>query len=121
MFKKKYSLIQRKNESRNIMLKYPARRPLICEKSPNSNDTIPLIDKTKYLVPSDLTFGQMIFVIRKRLKLDPQVAIFLFIDNQLPPSSLLIGDVYEKYKDIDGFLYITYSGENTFGSLKETI
>jgi hypothetical protein len=24
--------------------------------------------------------------------------------------------IYEEYKDVDGFLYITYSGENTFGS-----
>ncbi len=23
--------------------------------------------------------------------------------------------VYEKYKDADGFLYVTYCGENTFG------
>ncbi len=23
--------------------------------------------------------------------------------------------IYEKYKDEDGFLYVTYSGENTFG------
>jgi GABA(A) receptor-associated protein len=27
-----------------------------------------------------------------------------------------MGHIYEKYKDEDGFLYITYSGENTFGA-----
>ena len=115
MFKKKYSLVKRKNESANIMLKYPDRVPVICEKALNSNDNVPLIDKTKYLVPSDLTFGQMIFVIRKRLKLNPEVAIFLFVNNQLPPSCLLMSEVYNKYKENDGFLYIIYSGENTFG------
>lgn len=31
-------------------------------------------------------------------------------------SSLL--SLYEKFKDEDGFLYITYSGENTFGKEK---
>jgi GABA(A) receptor-associated protein len=25
--------------------------------------------------------------------------------------------IYEEHKDEDGFLYMTYSGENTFGSL----
>jgi GABA(A) receptor-associated protein len=27
--------------------------------------------------------------------------------------------IYEERKDEDGFLYITYSGENTFGALEE--
>lgn len=32
------------------------------------------------------------------------------------PSAALMSSVYEDHKDEDGFLYITYSGENTFGS-----
>ncbi len=28
-----------------------------------------------------------------------------------------MSSVYEDHKDEDGFLYITYSGENTFGAL----
>jgi len=120
MFKHKYLFEQRKKESTDIKLRYPDRVPVICEKSPNGNDSIPVIDKTKYLVPSDLTFGQMIFVIRQRLKLNPEVAIFLFVNNSLPPSCLLMSEVYDKYKETDGFLYITYAGENTFGALKDT-
>jgi hypothetical protein len=27
----------------------------------------------------------------------------------------LMSSIYEEHKDEDGFLYITYSGENTFG------
>lgn len=30
-------------------------------------------------------------------------------------AAALMSDVYEDHKDEDGFLYITYSGENTFG------
>jgi GABA(A) receptor-associated protein len=26
-----------------------------------------------------------------------------------------MADVYEDHKDADGFLYMTYAGENTFG------
>jgi len=40
---------------------------------------------------------------------------FLFVEDVLPPSSALMSQIYEKHKDSDGFLYITYSGENTFG------
>ena len=76
---------------------------------------IHFVDKHKYLVPSDLTAGQLIYVIRKRLNLKENKAIFLFINNVLPPTSYSLNYLYELYKDDDGFLYITYSGENTFG------
>ena len=29
-----------------------------------------------------------------------------------------MGAIYEEHKDEDGFLYIAYSGENTFGGLQ---
>jgi len=73
-------------------------------------------DKCRYLVPSDLTVGQFVYVIRKRIKLSAEKAIFIFVDNVLPPTGELMSSVYEDKKDEDGFLYITYSGENTFGA-----
>ena len=30
--------------------------------------------------------------------------------------SMSMGELYNQYKDEDGFLYLTYSGENTFGA-----
>lgn len=30
-------------------------------------------------------------------------------------TAALMSNIYEEQKDVDGFLYITYSGENTFG------
>jgi GABA(A) receptor-associated protein len=80
------------------------------------NSDIATIDKKKYLVPADLTIGQFVYIIRKRIKLSPQKAIFIFIDEVLPPAAALMSSIYEEHKDEDGFLYITYSGENTFGS-----
>ena len=60
----------RQNESKEIIDKYPNRIPLIIEKLVNKNDSIiPDIDKNKYLVPDDLTASQLMYVIRKRLKL----------------------------------------------------
>jgi GABA(A) receptor-associated protein len=37
-------------------------------------------------VPSDLTVGQFVYVIRKRIKLSPEKAIFIFVKNVLPPT-----------------------------------
>ena len=116
---------------------------VICEKVEKSD--IATIDKKKYLVPADLTVGQFVYVIRKRIKLSPEKAIFIFVDEVLPPTAALMSSIYEEHKDEDGFLYITYvalayttqvvrlvfrvlarnprlilicrySGENTFGS-----
>ncbi len=113
-FKNKYTIEDRIQESYKAINKYPDRIPVICEKSQNASKT-PDIDKTKYLVPFDLTIGQFMYVIRKRLKLPAEQAIFFFINGMIPASSHLINQVYNTYKDEDGFLYISYSCENTFG------
>ncbi|CAF2059327.1 unnamed protein product [Brassica napus] len=105
---------KRKAEAGRILEKYPDRIPVIVEKAEKSD--IPDIDKKKYLVPSDLTVGQFVYVIRKRIKLSAEKAIFIFVDNVLPPTGEIMSSVYEEKKDQDGFLYITYSGENTFGA-----
>ncbi|KAH7285805.1 hypothetical protein KP509_33G046800 [Ceratopteris richardii] len=114
-FKEEHDLATRTAEAARIRQKYPDRVPVIVEKAPRSD--IPDIDKKKYLVPSDLNIGQFVFVIRKRIKLEAEKAIFIFVNNVLPPTGALMSSVYEEHKDEDGFLYVTYSGENTFGSL----
>ena len=73
-------------EAKRIRAKYDDRIPVICERA-NKTD-IPDIDKKKYLVPSDLTVGQFVYVIRKRIELPPEKAIFLFINNVLPPTGV---------------------------------
>jgi GABA(A) receptor-associated protein len=100
----------------NIREKYPQRLPVLCNKSKYSKNT-PNIDKNKYLVPFDLTAAQFIYVIRKRMKLNPEVALFLFVGRMIPPGMTKMIYLYENYKNEDGFLYITYSTESTFGLL----
>ncbi|KAF3633923.1 Autophagy-related protein 8C [Capsicum annuum] len=106
---------KRRAEASRIREKYPDRIPVIVEKSERSD--IPNIDKKKYLVPADLTVGQFVYVIRKRIKLSAEKAIFIFVDNVLPPTGAIMSSIYDEKKDEDGFLYVTYSGENTFGDL----
>lgn len=55
------------------------------------------------------------YVIRKRIKLAPEKALFVFVNNVLPPTSALMSTIYDEHKDADGFLYITFAGENSFG------
>lgn len=112
-FRQEHPLEKRQAEASRIRDKYPDRIPVIVEKADKSD--IPDIDKKKYLVPADLTVGQFVYVIRKRIKVGPEKAIFMFVKNTLPPTAALMSDIYQDHKDEDGFLYITYSGENTFG------
>lgn len=113
-FKATYDVDARRMESKRVQDRYPNRIPVICERA-TSDTTITNIDKVKYLVPTDLTMGQFCYVVRKRIKLEPEKAIFLMIDRKMLPTCSLLSRVYEEHKDEDGFLYVTYSGENTFG------
>jgi GABA(A) receptor-associated protein len=112
-FKRTYTFDERKLESSRVMLKYYDRIPIICDK--HDNATIPQIDKYKYLVPNDLTIGQFIYVIRKRIHVTSEQAIYLFIDGIIPQSNETLSSIYHKHKDKDGFLYVRYTNENTFG------
>jgi len=115
-FKEEHTLEHRTSEASKIRSKYPERIPVIVEKEPKS--PITTIDKRKFLVPSDISVAQFMWIIRKRIQLPPEKAIFLFVGKVLPQSSAAMGQVYEEHKDEDGFLYIAYSGENTFGDLE---
>jgi len=71
------------------------------------------------LVPADLTVGQFVYVIRKRIQLEPEKAIFVFVNDTLPPTAALMSQIYKEQAAEDGFLYCTYSGESTFGEFEE--
>ncbi|KAI5656776.1 hypothetical protein M9H77_25569 [Catharanthus roseus] len=112
-FKRENTLERRTAESSLIRKKYPDRIPVIVEKAGKSD--IPDIDKKKYLVPAELTVGQFVYVVRKRINLTAEKAIFVFVNDSLPATAALMSAIYEENKDEDGFLYMSYSGENTFG------
>ena len=112
-FKQMYSFEKRSGEAKRIKEKYPDRFPVIVE--PSQMGDIPDIDKHKFLVPGDLTFGQFQYIIRKRIKLSPEKAMFMFVENTIPPTAELMSSIYKKYANSDFFLYILYSSENTFG------
>ena len=113
-YKSNYSFDQRLNESKRVLTKYPDRIPIICEKLYGQKN-LPEIDKNKYLVPYDLTLGQFIYVIKKRMKINADEAMFLFVNNKMMSINQTIMNIYYYEKDPDGFLYIKYSKESIFG------
>jgi GABA(A) receptor-associated protein len=114
-FKNKYSFEERQSEATRIRSRYTDRIPIICQKAKYANRACPTIDKTKYLIPADLTIGQFIWVIRTRLQIPQHKALFMFIDGVIPPVSKLISRIDTDHRDKDGFVYMYYNMENTFG------
>lgn len=102
------------SDAKKILLKYPDRIPVLVNRA-KTEKTLPIIDRNKYLVPRDLTVSQFLYVIRKRIKLKPSQAIFLFVKNLLPPGSNMMGHIYETYRDGDYYLRVEYAAEEHFG------
>jgi GABA(A) receptor-associated protein len=106
--------LERLKKSQVILEKYPDRVPLIVQPSKNDRVVYP-IDKSKYITPRDLTMMQLQQIIRKRIRFPPEKALFMFVNNKIFPITSPVGNIYDENKDADGFLYVTYCQENTFG------
>jgi len=104
-----------KESVRKILEKYDDRVPIFVFKS-RRDSALNNIDKNKYIVPSNLTVGELLNIIRKKLEINQEVSVCLFINDKIMISnSEKIGVLYEEYKNEDLLLTIYYCGENTFG------
>ena len=59
--------------------------------------------------------GQFIKILRDKIKLESSTALFFFINNKIFPITTPIGTIYKNEVDEDGFLYIEFCEESTFG------
>ena len=111
-FRTRLSADQRRLEYQRIGRHRESRVPAILERGSNLT---PPIDKEKFLLPFDLTMAQFAFVVRRRLNMDSSKALFLLVNGCIPPAQMTVHDVYNKNVSDDGFLYVVYTLENTFG------
>jgi hypothetical protein len=116
-FKEENSNIElRKKDCDKIRKDYSNKIPIICEKDSNKPN-LQEIDKSKFLVPDDLQVSQFSSMIRQRINIDNKKAIYLLFAGQYSVTmDATMSEVYEKFKDPeDGFLYVVYSCEETWG------
>merc|ERR1712151_1108583 len=114
-------LEKRLAEAKRILDKYPDRVPVICERAPRSS--LPEIDKKKFLVPGTMLVGEFKYVIHKHIQqqsgagiIAADETIYIHVHGTSPKTGALLSEVHEQYKNADGFLYLTYSAENTLGA-----
>ena len=97
------------------MIKYPTRVAVWIAVAKDEK-SIPDLDRHKYLIERGMTMAQVSYIIRKRMVLDKSMALFVLLnDGVLPPSSASVGEMYDAHHNIDGYLYVTYRCERTFG------
>lgn len=65
----------------------------------------------KFIVPPDLNASGLLLVVRKRVKLQPHQAIFLFQGHSLINAGQCIATLPKRH----GIIYIDLALENTFG------
>ena len=113
-FQQKYSLEHRTTQSEKIRGKFPTRIPMIIE--PANRKTVRQIEKTKFLIPEDYHVSRFLNMLRSKVTLLKDQAIFIFLENNtIPPANETMSRIYENHKNEDGFLYVHYTTENTFG------
>ena len=108
------TLEERIHYSTTLKNKYTDRIPVIIEKDIRCRDSIE-ISKNKYLFPRTMNISEIITIIRKNIKMDSSKAIFIFVDGCLVPMNNSIESIYNSHANEDGFLYVTYTYESTFG------
>ena len=112
-FKQNSSEKDRSVQSYRVLSQYSHKKfPIIIDRG---NIHSPMIDKHKYIIDGEMRISEIFCILRSKLNLASSDAIFIFIDNTIPRMTSTIKEIYNQKKDSDGFLYITYSLENTFG------
>jgi len=114
-FKQRKTLATRREEVAGIRAKFPTKVPVIVERY-QKETTLPILDKTKFLVPQELTMSQFVTIIRNRMQINANQAFYLIVNNKSMASmSRTLTEVYRENKDEDGFLYVTYASQEMFG------
>ena len=124
-YKNSVSFNVRREATKNILNKYPDKCPIYL----TFDNKLKLKQRAgtnfnKYIINNNLTMGQYMAVLKKRVEMGDKMGLTLFINiykndkltnTILPTLTMSVEQAYNDYKDEDGFLYMTFVAENTFG------
>ena len=116
-FREKFTYSKRVELSERIRNRHYSKVPVIVDRAANTPN-LPLLEKQKYLTPQHFTMANFTNEILQQLPVQEQSHICFYVGNGVRAMpAMLMQQVYEQYKDTDGFLYVTYGEHKTFGGL----
>jgi len=101
----------RKEVSGKIREQYPDRYPVIVELDPRASKTL-IIMKKKFLAPGDIPLNKFMLEVRKVIRMGRQDPLAVMVEGgHMVSGDIKMSDLYDRFKDPDGFLYILFSGD----------
>ena len=94
-FKNSKSFEDRVHDSSQIKREHPDKTAIIVERASNEKN-LPILDKSKFLVPSHVTMHEFTRVLRRRLALSPGQALFLMTARGMPAGTQSLAELFEK-------------------------
>ena len=106
--KARYTFEERSNDAHYVYFTLN-KIPVVLEKDETSN--LPEIDISNYMLPSSITISEfMVYLRKKSFKLGSEgMYLFMSNSNYVPSLDEKLFDLYDKFKDNDGFLYCKYT------------
>ncbi len=102
---KNLPLEERKKNSSTLIQENPLRVPVLV----TCNSGKINLSKHEFLVPKQLKVVHFTATLRRSINLSPESAIYLYSKNYMLKQDKFMGEIYDMYKDEDGFLYISIS------------
>ena len=101
----------RKEVSAEIRRLYPDRYPVIVEHDPNAVKPLVILKK-KFLAPGDIPLNKFMLEVRKVIRIGRQDPLVVMVESgQMVTANSKMSELYDRFKDPDGFLYILFSGD----------
>lgn len=98
-----------------IRHRFPNKVPLYVTRYVRDRE-VPVLGRTKFLVPQELTMSQFLYIIRTKMKLRDSQALYLLVnDKVLASHSMTMAQAYQQFRSHDGYLHITYAAQQVFG------
>ncbi|CAG9332727.1 unnamed protein product [Blepharisma stoltei] len=97
------SLEERMQKSSQMMNDNQGKIPAILLKAKSCTYKLPV---QKLSIDGSMTMGSLLFALRKYMWLTPSQGLYVYINDTLPMLNSRLSDLYERYKEEDGFLYL---------------
>lgn len=102
------------NEEGNFQLKlkekYPDRTAIIIDAHKDIG-----LNRLRYLVPNTCTWSEFMVILRKRISLGSEQALYFFVNGTIPRHTDMVSVLAETESDVNGIMHVTLTKESTFG------